>query len=142
MPRGVQQKRGQYAVGGNPRLRRDGPQREANPDVASRVSGEAEPLFIRRRQYVSGRCSMDAPTRSSGVAGAARREGKALNTGDLDRSGWQPQPSAQGRKPRREGRRGVGRVRSTGEGGESRWREGALLDDATPAGKERRLWQH
>ena len=33
--------------------------------------------------------------------------------------------------------RGVGRVHSTEEGGESRWREGALLDGATPAGKER-----
>jgi len=38
--------------------------------------------------------------------------------------------------------RGVGRVHSTDEGGESRWREGALLDGATPAGKERRLWRH
>src|SRR6266511_1109384 len=32
--------------------------------------------------------------------------------------------------------RGVGRVRSTDEGGESRWREGALLEDATSARKE------
>jgi|ERR1051325_2194636 hypothetical protein len=32
--------------------------------------------------------------------------------------------------------RGVGRAHSTAEGGESRWREGALLEDATPAGKE------
>jgi RNA-directed DNA polymerase len=32
--------------------------------------------------------------------------------------------------------RGVGRAHSTDEGGESRWREGALLEDATPAGKE------
>src|SRR6266511_4761255 len=33
-------------------------------------------------------------------------------------------------------RRGVGRVRITDEGGESRWREGALLEDATSARKE------
>jgi hypothetical protein len=43
-PRGVQQKRGRNAVGGNPRLRSGGPQRAANPDVASSISGEAEPL--------------------------------------------------------------------------------------------------
>jgi hypothetical protein len=53
-----------------------------------------------------------------------------------------PQLSAQGREPRREGWRGIGWVRSTDEGGESRWREGALLDDATGAGKERGLWRH
>jgi len=28
------------------------------------------------------------------------------------------------------------------ERGESRWREGALLDGATPARKEWRLWRH
>ena len=33
----------------------------------------------------SGRCSTDAPMRSSGVAGTARHERNALNTGDLDR---------------------------------------------------------
>jgi hypothetical protein len=59
-----------------------------------------------------------------------------------DRRSWRLQPRAQGRKPRRVGRREVGRVRSTGEGGESRWREGALLDEANLARKERGLWQH
>lgn len=78
---------------------------------------------------------------SPGVSGAARRDGKTLNAGDLVWSGWRPQPPVQGREPRREDRRGVGWVRSTREGGESRWREGALLEDATLAGKEWGLWQ-
>ncbi|MSP59087.1 MAG: hypothetical protein EXR72_01890 [Myxococcales bacterium] len=43
--------------------------------------------------------SKNAPTHSPGVAGAARRDGKALNTGDLVRCGWHPQPQAQGREP-------------------------------------------
>jgi hypothetical protein len=79
-----------------------------------------------RRQHASSVSSKTTTMRSPGVAGAARRDRKALNTGDLDRRGWLPRPSAQGREPRRKGRRGVGWVRSTDEGGESRWREGAL----------------
>lgn len=39
------------------------------------------------------------PVCSPGVTGAARRERKALNTGDLVRCGWPPQPRQQGRKP-------------------------------------------
>lgn len=140
--RGLQQKRGRKAMGCNPWLRSGGPQRTANPDVASSINGEAEPLGEWAKAACDGKDSTRAPSHSPGVAGAARRDRNALNTGDLDRCGWQPQPTAQGRKPRRADRRGVGRVRSTDEGGENRRREGALLDDATPAGKERRLWQH
>ena len=102
----------------------------------------AEPLDGWRKQNVPAKCSTGAPARTPGVAGTARREGKTLNVGDLDRSGWRPQPEAQGRKPRPWGRRGVGGVRSTCEGGESRWREGALLDGAYRAAKERGLWRH
>ena len=101
----------------------------------------AEPLEPWRRQHATGRRSTKALLRITGVIGAARREGKALNVGDLDRSGRRPRPQLQGRKPRAEGRREVGWVRSTSEGGENRWREGALLDGATSAGKERRLWE-
>ena len=140
--RDVQSKRGLHVVGCNPRLRSDGPQRTVNPDVASLEIGEAEPLEFGRRQHVSLVSSKITTTHFPGVAGAARHEGKALNAGDLARCGWRPQPSVQGREPRRGGRRGVGWVRSTCEGGESRWREGALLDDATDAGKEWGLWRH
>jgi hypothetical protein len=38
--------------------------------------------------------------------------------------------------------RGVGEAGSTDEGGESRWREGASLGNATKARTERRLWKH
>jgi hypothetical protein len=38
--------------------------------------------------------------------------------------------------------REVGRVHGTSEGGESRWRDGALLEDATFAVKEGGLWEH
>ena len=140
--RDLQQKRGWKAVDRNPRLRSDGPQRTANPGVASSVKGEAEPLGESAKAVRDGKFSTRAPSRSPGVAGVARRDRNALNVGDLAWCGRQPQLIAQGRKPRRSGRRGVGRVRSTDEGGESRWREGALLDAVTDAGKERRLWQH
>jgi len=46
------------------------------------------------------------------------------------------------RQPRQRVGREVGRVHGTGEGGESRWRNGALLDDVAIAVKERGLWQH
>src|SRR3954463_4823810 len=103
----------------------------------------AEPLIIWRTQHASGRCSTYAPARITGVAGTARREGRALNVGDLARCGWQPQPPNQGRQTEAVGRRGVGGAHSTDEGDESRWREGdAPPGDATPAGKDRRLWRH
>jgi hypothetical protein len=102
---------------------------------------EAEPLQSWRRQHTPGRSSTKAPVRSSGVAGTARRERNALNVGDLVASGWQPHPTEQDRKSRREGRRGVGGVHGTDEGGESRWRDGASLEEASEAGKEGRLWQ-
>jgi hypothetical protein len=102
----------------------------------------AEPLNYRRTQHASGRCSMYAPTRITGVAGTARREGKALNVGDLVWCGWLPQPLYQGRQTEAAGQRGVGGVHKTDEGGESRRRKGALPGDATPAGKDRRLWRH
>jgi hypothetical protein len=141
-PRGLQQKRGRDAVGGNLRLRSDGPQRTANLDVASSINGEAEPLGESVKAVRDRKDSTSALARSPGVAGAARRKRNALNAGDLDRRRWQRQPNAQGRKPRRADRRGVGRAHSTDDGGENRRREGTLLDEATHAGKERRLWQH
>src|SRR5215212_3371376 len=98
------------------------------------VSGEGNTEREQTRRKV--------PRRSPGEAGAARCEGSALNTGDLDRRGQQPRPGVQGRKLRPPGRRGVGRVRSTGEGGETHWREGALPDEANRARKERGLWRH
>jgi hypothetical protein len=102
----------------------------------------AEPLSTWRRQHAVGRSSTGAPPRITGVTGTARREGRTLNVGDLD---WRDDGCNSGYKaagPRSWGQRGVGWVRSTCEGDESRWREGALLDDATYAGKEGRLWQH
>lgn len=102
----------------------------------------AEPLLPRRRQNALRRSSTEAAAHITGETGTARREGNVTNVGDLDRCDWRLQPRAQGRKPRLMGRREVGRVRSTNEGGESRWREGALLDEANLARKERGLWQH
>jgi hypothetical protein len=111
----------------------------------------AEPLNYWRTQHASGRCSMNAPARITGVAGTARREGKVLNVGDLAWCGWLPQPANQGCQTKAAGQRGVGGAHSTDEGGESRWREGkvparrgrdALPGDATRAGKDRRLWRH
>jgi hypothetical protein len=46
------------------------------------------------------------------------------------------------RQPRPRVGREVGRVHGTDEGGESRWRDGALLDDVAGAVKERGLWRH
>ena len=102
----------------------------------------AEPLNYRRTQNLPGRCSMYAPAGITGVAGTARREGKALNVGGLVRCGWQPQPPNQGRQTEVVGRRGIGGAHSTEEGGESCWREGTPPGDATQAGKDRRLWRH
>ena len=47
-----------------------------------------------------------------------------------------PTTGHQGREPRTRAGRGVGRGRSTREGGESRWREGPLLDDASLQGRD------
>ena len=102
----------------------------------------AEPLVSRRRQHATRRCSTDAAAHITGETGTARREENVTNVGDLDRCNWRLQPRAQGRKPRHVGRREVGRVRSTCEGGEGRRKEGALLDEANLARKERGLWQH
>src|SRR5713101_1915203 len=88
------------------------------------------------------RAVLEKPVRSPGVSGTARRDRNALNAGGLAWRGSQPRPDAQGRKPRWPGQARSRTVRSTGEGGESRWREGALLEEATPAGKDRRLWRH
>ena len=79
---------------------------------------------------------------SSGVAGAARSERKALNARDLDRSGWLRNTLNKAASQGGVAGRGVGEAHSTNEGDESRWREGASLGNATKAGKERRLWQH
>ena len=108
-----------------------------------RRDGEAEPVRSRRRQQASTKLldsewSMSSP----GVAGTARSERKALNVGDLVRCGLQPQLAAQGREPRRTGRREVGGFRSTDETDESQWREGNSLSNAHDARKERGLWQH
>lgn len=103
----------------------------------------AEPLNYRRTQHVPGRCSMYAPAHITGVAGTARREGKALNVGDLVWCGWQTanRPTKVA-KTEAAGQRGIGGAHRTDEGGESRWRKGTPPGDATPAGKDRRLWRH
>ena len=102
----------------------------------------AEPLSTWRRQHAVGRSSTGAPQRITGVTGTARREGRALNVGDLDRCDDGRNAGHKAASRGAEAGRGVGWVRSTCEGDESRWREGALLDDATRAGKEGRLWRH
>ena len=128
--------------GRNPWLRNDGPNASEPIGSPVRIDVMAEPLVSRRRQHAPRKCSTKAAAHITGETGTARREGNATNVGDLDRCNWRLQPRAQGRKPRSGGRREVGRVRSTSEGGESRWREGALLDEANLARKERGLWQH
>ena len=128
--------------GRNTRLRNSGPNASEPRGSPVRTVVTAEPLQPGRRQHAARRCSINASLRLTGVTGTARCEGKALNVGGLDQRGRQPQPQAQGRKPRLAGWREVGWVRSTREGGESHWREGALLDEAFPAGKEWRLWRH
>ena len=142
-PRGVQQKRSRYTLGRKPRAAnlRAVARSEPRRSLVMRIE-EAEPLQVGRRQHTTGRYSTSAPSCSSGVAGTARRDRKALNARDLVRCGLQPQPTAQGCKPRRTGRRGVGETHSTDEGSESRWREGVSLGNATPAGKDGRLWRH
>ena len=144
MPRGVQQKRSQNALGREPRVAKLRAVACSKPrcSLVTRIE-EAEPLQVRRRQQTPTKwLDREWLVSSSGVAGTARSKRKALNVRDLDRRGLQPQPSAQGRKPRRTGRREVGGARSTVEDGESRWREGASLGNATSAGKEGRLWRH
>jgi hypothetical protein len=85
---------------------------------------------------------MYAPARITGVAGTARREGKTLNVGDLVGADGYRNCSTKVAKTEAAGLRGVGGAHSTEEGGESRWREGTPPGDATPAGKDRRLWRH
>src|SRR3989442_7201511 len=106
--------------------------------------GEAEPLQSGRRPHASGRCSVDTPRRSSGVAGTARGERNALNTGALAGRGSRPQRGAQ------DGSRGVAAyTREESDGAIVLTRavkavggKGTQLDDATPAGKGRGLWRH
>lgn len=97
--------------------------------------GEAEPLERRRRQHrpasvgagtgLLTRGSRDGTSRrASAEHGRPRSERVATAT------------AVQGASQGRRAGRGVGWVHGTGEGGESRWRDGALLDDATTAAKE------
>jgi hypothetical protein len=97
--------------------------------------GEAEPLVSGRRQHrpvivgkgtgLLTRGSRDGTSGREGVEhGRPRPERIATATWD--------QGASQGQVARR----GVGRVHGTDEGGESRRRDGALLDDATTAVKD------
>ena len=144
MPRGVQQKRSQNAVGCKPTVAKLRAVACSKPRCSLvRSHGEAEPLRGGRRQQaptklLDSEWSMPSP----GVTGTARSERKALNVGDLVRCGLQPQLAVQGCEPRKLGRREVGEIHSTDEAGESRRREGNSLSNAHEARKERRLWQH
>src|SRR5215813_5808020 len=142
MSRDIQQRRDWIATGWLPVVAK----RRAVANSEPRCSPEIASWWPSRCAFGEGStrrersCSTQAPTRTTGVSGTARREGKALNVGDLDRSEWQSQPRAQGCQAQAPGRRGVGRVHGTCEDRETGLRDGALPDDATPAAKEWRLW--
>jgi len=85
MPRGVQQKRSQNVLGRKPRAAKLRAVASSKPSSSLVTNdGDAEPLQTWRRQHDSECSSAWAPNRSSGVAGTARSERKALNVRDLD----------------------------------------------------------
>jgi len=84
-PRGVRQRRSQDALGRKPRAAKLRAVARSKPSSSLVTrSEEAEPLQAWRRQHASGSSSTSAPRYSSGVAGTARSERKALNVRDLE----------------------------------------------------------
>lgn len=84
-PRGVRQKRSQNVLGRKPRAAKLRAVASSKPSSSLVTNiGDAEPLQTWRRQHDSGSSSTDAPSRSSGVAGTARSNRKALNVRDLE----------------------------------------------------------
>ena len=141
VPRGTRQKRGQNAAGCNLGLRSNGPNVSEPRRSLVKEIGEAEPLEKRRRQNRPARVGKGTGLLTRGSRdGTLRRVKVEHGRSRLDRVATET--GAQGASRGQWAGREVGRVRSTGEGGESRSREGALLDDATTAVKERGLWRH
>lgn len=104
-------------------------------------NGEAELLERQRRQHRPARVGKSTGLLTRGIRdGTPRREDAEHGRPRLERVATATK--AQGASQGRGAGRGVGRVHCTWEGGESRWRDGALLDDATSAGKEGGLWRH
>ena len=98
-------------------------------------SGEAEPLESWRRQH--------RPVIVGKGTGLLTRGSRDGTSGREDAEHGRPRSErvatatkAQGGSRGRGAGRGVGRVHGTCEGGESRWRDGALLDEATTAVKD------
>jgi len=142
-PRGARQKRNQNALDRKSRAAKLRAVASSKPSCSLVTrNGDAEPLQAWRRQHDSGSSLTSAPSWSSGVAGTARSERKALNVRDLDQI---EANETDGTRPQSRGgqaERGVGEARSTVEGSESCWREGASLGTAASAVKDGRLWQH
>jgi hypothetical protein len=135
-PRGVRQKRDRNAAGCTP-CGCEMAGRNMTEPMCSLVKGTggAEPLESWRRQnrpVIVGKCtglltrgSRDGTSgRESAEHGRPRSERVATAT------------CGQGASRDGGAGRGVGRVHCTCEGGENRWRDGALLDDATTAAKD------
>jgi hypothetical protein len=100
-----------------------------------RIIGEAEPLERRRRQHRPASVGKSTGLLTRGSRdGTSRREGAEHGRPRSERVATATE--AQGASQGQGAERGVGRVHGTDEGGESRWRDGALLDDATTAAKE------
>jgi hypothetical protein len=103
--------------------------------------GEAEPLGSWRRQngpvIVGKRTGLLTRGSRDGTSGREDAE-HGRSRSERVATATKAQGGSRGRGAGRE----VGRVHGTDEGGESRWRDGALLDDATSAAKERGLWEH
>lgn len=98
-------------------------------------TGEAEPLESWRRQY--------RPVKVGKGTGLLTRGSRDGTSGREDAEHGRPRTGRVATATKEQGGsqdlgtvRGVGRVHGTEEGGESRWRDGALLDDATTVEKD------
>jgi hypothetical protein len=141
VPRGTRQKRDQNVAGCILRLRSSGPNVSEPRRSLVKEIGEAEPLEKRRRQNRPARVGKGTGLLTRGSRdGTLRRVNVEHGRSRPDRMATETegQGASRGQRAGRE----VGRVRSTCDGGESHSREGALLDDATTAVKERGLWRH
>jgi hypothetical protein len=112
-------------------------------------NGEAEPLGRWRNTLAQGSVRQHGPIRVGRCVGLLARGSRDGTPRREDAEHGRPRSErvatateAQDASQGQGAGRGVGRVHCTREGGESRWREGALLDDASSAGKERGLWEH